>query len=140
MVFLAWAWRDSRVHDSWLLCQRHAWRSGWDGVILTRWNGVISPEVEVARVARGEEGRERDFLQQPFFLRAEGEFTAVPVWSRKEETAGMRSLYELSRLEMRHEPVGTWQLYVPYWLMMVVVALGCGGILGWRVRRWGKLR
>lgn len=133
MGFLAWAWQDSWRWESVLLCRSWACGSDWGGVVVVRANGMLTPGVEVHR-SRSMAPAGADVWQRPFFLQSEDVFTRVPVWSRTDEIAGKRSFYELSRLELKHEPLGNYRGYVPYWLVMMVAGAGWVGVLVWRGR------
>ncbi len=137
MGFLAWAWRDSWRWNPGVLCGSWACESEWGGVVVLRANGMLSPGVEFYR-SPSMAPADAEVWQRPFFLKSEGVFTQVPVWTRRDELAGMRSFYELSRLELRHEPLGYYRVYVPYWLLMMVAEVLWVGVLVWRGRRWKR--
>jgi hypothetical protein len=137
MGFIVWAWRDSWRYDSYLLCRSYSWKSAWGGVVVLHGHGLLADPVETGRERKaGREGR--DFLQRPFFVRAEGIDGESPLWTRRGPIPEYPSFHEYTREEMRTEPLGTWVLYAPYWLLMGIAGALWAGLLVWRLHQQGS--
>jgi hypothetical protein len=129
MISVGWGWRDSKQNLALLNCEGYAAISAGSGLSFARSGGKgirFSHEPIGSEIASLSEVG----MHRPVFMRNDGK-----EWERRvnEEIAtGADPLRPLAYVLFLAPE--NWLIYVPYWLVLVAVALCCGLGLGWRVR------
>ncbi|WP_265594878.1 hypothetical protein [Haloferula sp. BvORR071] len=131
VVFLCWAWKDSRERRTYVQVAGFLLASDQGGLVLER-NPYLFRDFEA--------GREpalvlRRTMKGPFLLHGKGELVndglVDPEWDYR----------ELCENTMSYQPQGNWLLFIPYWLLLMVAGLAWWVLLLWRLRRridWGQ--
>lgn len=144
MACIAWGWWDSMGHRSMVSCG--PWRLGgsqkFGGFSLEGSTGVhgepppVSRDFEVKRntIEYGATNR-MVVMPPPAFYRGGGQNMRPDFWADYGDPAKKRSFLEQQALQMPFRRVENWFLFIPYWLVLLVVAPVWFALLLWRARR-----
>jgi hypothetical protein len=129
MISVGWGWRDSKRNFALLNCEGYAAISVGSGLSFAR-VGRKGIRFDQAPIGGEISSLSEVGIHRPVFMRNDGEGWEGRV--RTEVEAGTDPLGPLAYVLWRAP--GNWLVYVPYWLVLVAVALCCGLGLGWRAR------
>ena len=127
MGFVCWAWRDSLGHDSYASWKDLSFANSESRFYISQIPGQSSPFVA------GREGAERHdlgFHSLPLPFVARGQGAVAPPYPDDSAT-----FEEWTKRGWNTLPVGSWQLCIPTWLILLAVAIPWTALMLWRVRR-----
>ena len=141
MASLLWGWWDSMRHLTVLRHSDHAMISAGGGLTVSRWDGFWMTGsgfvFEHGTFEGNSESLREVGLRWPIYLRNSG-----PVWQER-----MMTHFLLPGDGKPEDPLtplllapvmggqGDWMLYLPYWLLVLVLPLPWGAMLVWRWQR-----
>lgn len=126
-VFIGWAARDSREHASGVRAGACQIASVCGGVAV-EWSAI--PWTPFWEADRNAAPRLRETLESPFFLRGQGH-AAPKDWSIEDGW----TFQDLWAHGMSFQNKGDWMLFLPYWLLWMVMGVVWVVLLVWRQRR-----
>lgn len=147
MIFIGWAWQDSERFWTNASYQRVTAHNGWGG-LLVFYNtprastgpefarhpqsigflhrSKVLPAAQFLRVEDVTEAQQEELLKRLFVRGDDGKVTFHP------ELCTMREFMSMFSIPMRP---GSSALFLPYWLLLLAIALPWTGLLLWRARR-----
>ena len=142
MGFLGWAWRDSMRGQTFVRVGTFNASSLWGGLILEN-SPYAGARITDTEFARGPVPQYLRIQLERFpgvCFHGAGESTPEAPQSVREiiekgNTLTMDAWLRTSVYPLRK---GHWICFLPYWVLMLVCAVGWVGLLGWRTRRRRK--
>ena len=134
MGFICWAWRDSQRASSFV-----SWSSGEVRLLEGSLGLQYSPGLQVPKTPRGraeivrgdQEFRSFPFPRPRFARGGEPSSASDPIDGEPPEP----TLQDAILLGMSFRPASWWVLFIPFWMILLAVALPWVGLLLWRARR-----
>ena len=139
MAFIGWGWRDSTVYYTEIEKGRYDLLSRDSMLWIVNSNDdVVELDVDRDRLDRLTPRSETPLFPPPRFLRGFGEPRPdTPQVPRADATI----IDELDQ-NARFQPLGTWILILPYWMILMLFACVWCALLAWRAerRKWKQKR
>jgi hypothetical protein len=131
MGFICWAWRDSFRHEAGMTGGSWMGRSKTGGVMVFGFAMSIG-EFKADYVLIPPEWHHEWSAFQPLFWHRRPEPEDEFWVERVKAASNAREAYPAY---MESWPTSRWMVFVPYWLLLLAVAVTWTGLLLWRARR-----
>jgi hypothetical protein len=130
MVFIGWAWRDSKFH-------LHTVRGGaWS--VFHAYSAVVASYTPTHRQSLSyyrEELLVTHVAKEPFPLPFIGRGQRPSAGDFVPLEEGPRTLRDNWRHYLRFQPPTEWVFFIPHWMLLLVFVVPWSGVLVWRARR-----
>ena len=132
MAFLGWAWSLSYSHLSYVNYARMAVMQR-EGHVAVGYRGRSAID-QSGHMRMSRDHYVEQIMPPPFFLRGEGKPPSSGTYFVERIT-----FKEEAKWAFAFSPLDSWNIYLPHWLMVMLVAVPWVSFLGWRWRRQRRL-
>ena len=126
IIFLVWAWWDSRDHTSWIRWKQLSACNSGEGALICREAGATTAFDTGRRFLGGSSRSPVLDFRPPFLVFSQG--------LDPQSSMIANSMKEAHQLMVNVSPPGSWYLYIPHWLILLPI-ITTWSLLLWRAGR-----